>query len=357
MAFPEGRRYAVEITIDHTLVGSDLTNKPIRVPKTALPDEMVDADGGKAALNGGGDILAYASDRSTRLSLEVVYFATDNTPANAEAELWIKVPTVSSAADTTIVLVWGKSGESQPARAAAYGREDVWSNGYYNVWHLGETSSSTADESTSQVNSGTYQGSLPTDVIQNGVRVQDADGTGDYVSVTAIDQAFSPGFTVETIVLFDDVSNTTDSVAWGRLTNGAFRVEASKWYLYFRGVVPYQGSITLSDNTWYHHALFRDNSDTFSGRTNGVADTGTGGVKNGNFDSMGTLGRSERGGVKELKGELDEVHVQDSDTGTAWTDVTHENTLNTSSFLSTSTVENLEGGGDCMPFFFHNMIT
>jgi hypothetical protein len=102
-----------------------------------LPSEMFDADGSYPALNGGGDIrFSSDADGATQLACEVVSFVTDNDPASGSAEIWVKVPSLSSSTNTVIYVWYNKSGETQPAIDDAYGSEAVWVSGYKAVWHL-----------------------------------------------------------------------------------------------------------------------------------------------------------------------------------------------------------------------------
>lgn len=340
-----GRKCA--LTIQASLVGSDLTNFPVKLDLNTLPSEMFDADGSYPALNGGGDIR-FTSDAAgdTRLSVEVVTFVTDNNPANGRAEIYVKVPSVSSSVNTTIYVWYKKAGESQPARDAAYGSEDVWSNGFYTVWHLNESSGTNTNESTSTGNNGTYAGNWPN--LVTGVTPGDAqtgDGTGDYSSITLINQSFSPGFAVETTILFDNVVDGADAIAWGYDNKGSLHTASSKWYLWFRGGNHYVGSSTLSDSTWYHHTVRRNNSEVFDGRTNGVNDTGTpaNGTTKGGAYELSTLARSLLGTTRDLLGDLAEVRVSSEFRNDGWVDTTYQNLLNNSSFIIEGTPESVGG--------------
>lgn len=161
MAFPTdwGRKCA--ITIDNTKVAASLTDFPVLISKDMLPSEMFDADGSYPALNGGGDIrFSSDEDGNTQLACEIVSFVTDNNPDNGSCEIWVKVPSVSSSTDTTIYVWYNKSGETQPAVTDTYGRNAVWS-AYVAVWHLNESSGSSAVDSSGNGNDAAFAGTLP----------------------------------------------------------------------------------------------------------------------------------------------------------------------------------------------------
>lgn len=130
MAFPTGWARKVKVTIQNGKVPGTLTSYPALITEVNLPqgnDEIFDADGLHAAINGGGDIRA-SSDAAgtTQLPLHVVSFVTDNIPANGKCELWVKIASVSSSVDTDFYIWWEKSAETQPAVGSTFGRNNVW---------------------------------------------------------------------------------------------------------------------------------------------------------------------------------------------------------------------------------------
>jgi len=156
MAFPTdwGRRCAV--VIDNTKVTLDGSDFPVSIDKDMLPSEMFDADGTYPALNGGGDVRFSSDSAGTvQLNLEVVTFVTDNDPANGVAELWVKVPSISSSVDTTIYVWYNKAAETQPAASATGGSEGVWPAKYETTLHMDEDPSS-SDQLDSTANGHNY---------------------------------------------------------------------------------------------------------------------------------------------------------------------------------------------------------
>lgn len=146
----------VEITIAAAEVDSDLTDYPFLMTIANLPSEMFDADGLYPALSGGGDIRVTTDSAGTnRLPLEVVAFTIDNDPANGTAELYTKVPSVSSSVDTSIWVWYNKAAETQPAADSTYGSQNVWDSGYAAVYHMGDATTSSISDSTSSGYTGT----------------------------------------------------------------------------------------------------------------------------------------------------------------------------------------------------------
>ena len=144
MAFPDGWGRKVALVIQNSQVAGSgsHTDFVVTIDKNCIPSEAIDA-GGNSALNGGGDIR-FSSDSAgtSRLPCEIVSFVTNATESSRQCEVYVKVPSVSTTADTTIYMWYQKSGESQPAVTDTYGRDAVWSD-YALVCHgNGNTDSS-----------------------------------------------------------------------------------------------------------------------------------------------------------------------------------------------------------------------
>ncbi len=136
MAFPTGWGRIQKITIQNSKVvgtGSHL-NVPVLITLSHLNSEIVDA-GSNSALNGGGDVR-FSTDLAgtTQLACEIVSFVTNASAPSRECEIWVKIPSVSTSANTDIYIWYNKAGESQPAVSAAFGRDAVWA-GYEFLTH------------------------------------------------------------------------------------------------------------------------------------------------------------------------------------------------------------------------------
>jgi len=163
MAFPDGWGRKCALVIQNGQVPANQSNFPVLLTEDTLPSEMMDADGSYPALNGGGDIR-FSSDSagSTRLACEIVDFTTNNDPANATAEIYVKIPSVSSSVDTTFYVWYNKTGESQPARNDTYGSDNVWDSNYIMVHHMDGSAYTDLDDSTSNQQDVTAQEGSPT---------------------------------------------------------------------------------------------------------------------------------------------------------------------------------------------------
>lgn len=127
LTFPNewGRKHA--ITIDHTKVGSGgVSDFSVLLTRGCFLNEVFDPSGSFRAQSDGGDI-AFSSDfaGTTRLACHVVRFEQDSSSGagDGKAEIYVKIPSISSASDTTF-YVWYKASSTtaQPKVSSTYGQ-------------------------------------------------------------------------------------------------------------------------------------------------------------------------------------------------------------------------------------------
>ena len=205
MAFPTGWTGKHKITIDHTKVSGtgNLTDFPVLLTEANfLTDAFDNSD------NGGGDIR-FSSDTlgTTQLSCEIVTW--DNGATNV-AEVWVKIPTLSYTTDTIIYVWYANTGQTQPARNAAYGSDDVWGTNAKLIAHYsGEDGSTTYLDSSPSNRALTSYGTAQIDTAQApfGVSSLYLDGNSDYVTMAdSADWDFNANFTVDMWVRLASVS-------------------------------------------------------------------------------------------------------------------------------------------------------
>lgn len=120
------------ITITGGTTGEDLTDFPLYV---ALVN---DTDLRDHASPDGSDLVFLGSNGTTQLDYEIESYDS----ATGTLLAWVKVPTITAAADTRIYLRYGAPA-AQPADPTA-----VWQNGFLVVFHLDESPSGTIKDST-----------------------------------------------------------------------------------------------------------------------------------------------------------------------------------------------------------------
>jgi len=177
--------YYSKIEVKATAVSEDQENFPVALTLTDARFgqdgecegghvENVDTSGGASTtLTVPADIVVGPnSDGSSNWDHEVVSYSA----STGQLEIWFEILGLSSTVNTDCYLAYGDD-------SVTTSQEDVegtWSNGYDGVFHLGESTGSTAHDSLGSAN-GTYEGSLPTSVSGAIGNSQSSDGTGDYI--------------------------------------------------------------------------------------------------------------------------------------------------------------------------------
>jgi len=123
-----GWGYRKNITIDHTKVPADQTNFPVLISFT-------DSNLSAQAQTSGYDILFTTSDGTTKFSHEIENF----TKSNGTLVAWVKVPSLSSAANTTLYMIYGCATATNQQNPTG-----VWDTGFKGVWHLNQGTGVTA---------------------------------------------------------------------------------------------------------------------------------------------------------------------------------------------------------------------
>ena len=136
--------YRQKITIEHTLVAEDLADFPVLITHAVVQASLF-----AHARSDGADIVVTAGDGNTELKRELV---TYDAIAGA-LEVYVRVPSLSSVADTEIYVYYGNAGASET-------NDPVTSSADYGVvYHLKEDpagSAPQAKDSTANAVHGTY---------------------------------------------------------------------------------------------------------------------------------------------------------------------------------------------------------
>jgi len=226
--------YKKKITIDKTKVAGDETDFPVLISVTDndLRDE---ANGGHVKSASGYDIIFTNGTETAQLNHEIERYVN----TNGLLVFWVKIPSLSSTADTDFYIYYGKTGV-----VADPSSTDTWDSSFVGVYHLNESAGATCNDSTSGSNDGTYNGDLPDRVTGQTGYGQDLDGTGDYIS-------FGSG---------SHISATGTVEIWGE------QDDADEWCYYYHNVndTATYSSIQLRGNPGAYHdtsGVFDDSSE------------------------------------------------------------------------------------------------
>ncbi|KKQ41038.1 MAG: hypothetical protein US58_C0006G0017 [Candidatus Magasanikbacteria bacterium GW2011_GWA2_37_8] len=165
--------YRKKITIDANQVDTNLTNFPVLINFSA------DADLATSASSTGADIIFAPSDiewgtgtAGDRLNFQIEKY----TSSTGELTAWVKIPNLSSSADTSIYLYYGNNAVTENLETA-----DTWSNDYVMVQHLSDTAGPALD-STNNLNHGLLTG-VTLDATGKIARAGSLNGSSDFITV------------------------------------------------------------------------------------------------------------------------------------------------------------------------------
>ncbi len=213
---------------------------------------------GKAAWSGN------CSDDGTTL---LKYERERHDSANKLAEYWVKVPSVSSTADTIIYLYFRTTDTADGADP-----ENVWDSGFKSVYHLKDATTSTVLDSTSNNNDGTKKAANePAQADGKIGKAQDFDGTDDYINIGDVN---SVKITVEAWIKTSGYSDSDSPIVIKGYTSNVYpyyeygayvsAISYGKKLLFFATV-----GGTLYSTTKYNDAIYDNNWHYIAGRYDG----------------------------------------------------------------------------------------
>lgn len=309
----------------------------------------------------------------TELPREIVSYTDNGTTGTGEIHFKVD-GTLSSTSDTDFYIYYGNSSASDHADNATYGAENVWSN-YASVFHMGESSGSTAEDSTGN-GDGTYQNGLPdqsTGVIGDAQNY--ATGSDDRVEVTdRSDLSFGDGsgdsaFSVSMIHKLSDattarlaskrVDSTAGNIEWMWSTNGS---DFLQMVLYdntnAHGIqIRADNAYTSDEGSWVYSTFTYDGSESQTGMTqykNGSSESTTlssFGTYTAMHDTstlvtVGSVGLGA-GSWDSYNGDIDEARIYPGELTSTWISTEYNNHSDPDTFWDVGTQEEpASGGGD-----------
>ena len=186
--FLEGWLSRVKLTVDRAKINEDLTDFPVRVHlSTASGLNKADISAIFSELGANSKKMAVTtSDGKTQCFVEIDKWDA----VNNEADLWVKVPSISSTADTILYLYYGSTQDDNIPYIGdvnSIAAKNVWNTNYKAVYHMSQDPSGSTPliwDSTGN-NNGTAYGSMTSDDSVNGQigKGIDFDGSNDYVNI------------------------------------------------------------------------------------------------------------------------------------------------------------------------------
>lgn len=327
----------VKITIDHNDVSSNLTNFPVLIyignssgqnndNVTFIFNELIN-DGNRKK------IAVTTSDKTTQCYVEIEKWDT----SNMKAWLWVKVPNISSTADTDLYLYYDKDQAENTNYVGDTGStpaQNVWDSSYKAVYHLQEdpaTPTSNKD-STSNQNNPTFNGSM---TLEDQVAGEidgsiDFDGIDDFISVPNNESLqFTTSLTIEAWIRLNSFGSGSDVdiiLRKGEENPNDYQLAVNDQKLALtieendgEGL---NSSISLSTMTWYYIA------GTWNGTTRKVYIDG---LENGSDSKSGSIAPDNRAvyvggrlGADLSDGIIDEVRASATSRNEAWIKASYE---------------------------------
>ncbi|MFE3845564.1 DUF2341 domain-containing protein, partial [Thermoplasmatota archaeon] len=324
--------YRKKITIDHTLIPSDLTNFPLLI-------DITDSDLEIKAQNDGDDIRF--TDYSSIIIPHEIEFYDDS---DGHLVAWVKIDSLSSSFDTILYMYYG-----DPDCGSQEDVEGVWDSNFMMVQHLNETSGIHYD---STVNSN--DGSPQNGVNQSGIGLIDGcdtyDAIDDYVDC-GWDLDLEPNtgdFTIETWIKRLDFG-THHSILSKRTgtSNGyGFWIEDENQLRFY--ATPVGSSInmqagSITDSSWHYAVVTLDRDgnavlylDASPVMTMDIS-TKTGAITSSQLFAFGAQYTTSV--TLPMNGSLDEVRLSDVARSSDWIDTCYNNQLNPGTFFSLESEE------------------
>ncbi len=257
MAFPTGWLSRSALVVQHTQVPADQTAFPVLITEacfaTNCPEILTTGDA-HAAQSDGGD-LRFSTDSAgaSQIACEVVKWVQNATFASAKAEIWVP-RNILTASDVTIYVWWEAGGGlSQPAANASFGSQAVWASQYASVYHMGDGTSLSVNDSTANANNGTnHSGTAVTGKVGGGI---DFDAQTKYLAVAGAPSGSSlrafefwaKTTTSGTIVFYDQGANTSGN------RNLIYSASGNNFItVYINGNSEDYSAVNVRDGSWHH---------------------------------------------------------------------------------------------------------
>ena len=253
-----------KITIDYTKIDDDLTDFPVLVKLTSSNFDFSKA-------NSDGFDVRFTSDNGTTL---LKYERERHDATNKLAEYWVKIPSVSSSADTDFFIYFRSLDTDDGADPT-----NVWDSNFKGVWHMKDLTTSTIEDSTSNNNDGT-KGSAgnPTEADGKIAKGQNYDANTETIELGNV-----LGWERTQSVTIEAWGKHTTTDKYSQILSKQLSSSHQGWSLYkgnngdghklvwlivntwTSNAIVKRGSTALNDNTWHYLVGTYDGSSSANG--------------------------------------------------------------------------------------------
>ena len=324
--------YRVKVTVLASKVDADLTDFPVYVDLSDLPADFHTNVG-----TGAVDIRVTTSDGTTEVPREIVFY----TNATDTGELYFK-GNLLNASDVDFYIYYGNGAASDYAAGDTYGRNNVWKSTYKAVYHLGDGTTLSTTDSTSNANNLTNTSSVAiAGKVEGGV---DFNATADLskTSPTGLSTTFPVAMQFwanpDTVAGYQYFAQASVYGGANHILSLA-NEPAGKLY-YFQGAAArLTSTYTLPTATWTLLTLVFVDASTVVFYANGVSQTiaqpvgawalGAAVIRLGELD----------GSSNGLNGKMDEVRFLNENVASTWVSTDYNNQNSPSTFFTIGTQE------------------
>ena len=352
-----GYSFRKQITIDYTKVGascgSGLSNFPVLINISGDADLKTTGNSGHVTSASGYDIIFRSSDDKTKLDHEIEKF--DGTSGHGDLVAWVRIPTLSNSANTSIYMYYGNSNIS----SSQENKNGVWDSNYKGVWHLHNsiyldstqysnngTNTNTTDNASAKIaGARTFNGTNANVSLGSGTTVDDIFNGGGTISAWIYPTGWGTG-TFGRILDKADGNLTDLGWAWqlgnqsGNGNTQSLHIRRDFTSTYGRWNTP-TNSISL--NAWQHVVLVYDDSSTANNPVmyiNGVSQTITKQVNpsggSWSTDAAQTLLIGDTSGAthRTFAGTIDEARLYKGTLTACWIQTEYNNQNSPSTFYN-----------------------
>jgi len=317
-------KYRRKISFDNTfselgLNPEDLVDFPIMIKL----EDGINID--YTETNDDGSDIRFVDSDGTELSYEI-----EEWNESGSSYIWVKVPQINTGDEDYIYMYYSNFSAEDNQNV-----NDVWSNGFASVWHLGEVGTGSVGEyydstglGSNGIGGGGTSSHIPEQIEGFSGYAQKFDGVDDYINIGSTEPLQITGDLSINMWLFPVLANSRQNPyakAYGG--EGTITQEPADYFNFYYGTAgrnasPYQGfnsSGTITEGEWNYVSLVRDLSGEMklAWYINGVRTA----YGNANYtyaeasDLSATIGRGYAG---RYNGYIDELWISNVPRSYAW---------------------------------------
>jgi hypothetical protein len=356
-SFPNGWTRKAKLTIDHTKVPADQANFPVLLNWNGttgnLPIDIYNngPNSPNSSANGNGADIRATTDEFGRnlVPIEIVTLNANSTISSASAEIYVKLPSVSSTVDTVFYLWWRCFWASALPATDTNGSQAVWSNNYAGVWHMNAASGNEAD-STANAYTAVNTGSTTT-TGKFGSTARSFDGTGNtYFTVTGL--LGSPAAcTMLAIVNVTAIGSAGASIVslGDHVSLQVLVTPSENAGVYYNGATwPISAETPAVTGSGYVDMAFScspaaSSEIVYVGTTAGTNIASATGISYAGLGANTVIGKHANGGTTyNLTGAVEEIRILNIIQNSSWVTATYNNLMSPSTFVSVTWVQDVQ---------------